>query len=308
MFKKVKTFKDLVSIVEQTSQQAYAQRQSDLAAARGPISTSPLGFNSRRGTVGNLFSGTGRALSRLDPRNLASKLRSIEQQGILTTMAQAFGGIGQYLTDTSKRKLEDFSFKSQLPQGWPKEGSKFKYIPVINKLKGPDNSGITGKVVSVSQAGDSLILNINFPNTEGTPQQVGMPFAKRVVASINTKARANPNYAVTGWEVQDIVPGRGAVRDSENSAHTGRPFTYNNISGEFIYDQSLGDVSSSHVPPIIEVAELQADYGVTPTIGTTFNYKLPDGNIVPVKIMSNPTDIQKTDGTSSQAVVISLNI
>lgn len=305
MFKNIKTFEDLVRVAEQTSQQKYAQAQADLTS-QGAMTTTPTGVTTKRGTLGNLASNTASVLGRFDPGKLASKIKGIEQQGAFATAAQALGAIGQQLTDSSQRKLEEFAFKSQLPQGWPKKGSKFKYIPVVNALKGADNSGIEGEVVSANQSGENLILNIDFPQA-GTPQQTQMPFAKRVVATINTKAKSNPNYAVRGWEVQDIVPGQGAVRDTENSAHTGRPFTYNNVSGEFVYDQSLEGGYSANIPPTIEVTELESVYNITPTPGKVFNYKLPDNTTTSMKIVSSPTEVDKTDGTKTQVVIITPN-
>ena len=303
MFKRIKTFEDLARLAEDSSQQKYAQKQADLKS-QGPVKAQSIGVTTKRGTLGNTISKAGSALGALDPGKLASKIRGIEKQGVIATGAQALDTLGQTLTDSSVKKLEEFMFKSQLPKGWPKKGSKFNYIPVVNDLKGADKKGIEGVVSTANQSGTNLILNIDFPRA-GTPQQTQMPFAKRVVATINTNAKSNPNYAVTGWEVQDIVPGSGGVRDDENSAHVGRPFSYDNITGNFVYDQGFQGKESIDVPPYIDATELQSTYKISPSVGATFDYKMPDGSTIKMKIVSSQFELQKNDGSKVQVVAIS---
>jgi len=307
MFRSIKTFKDLVGILsEQNSQAAAAQRQSALQAKGvAPGDAVRPGVSTPTGRAGNL-------LTKIDPTTLAAKIRSVETGGI-------FKFLGDTLTAMSIQKLREFNFKSQFPRGWPKKGSKFIYIPVVNALKGSNKQGIEGVVISDSVAGQNLILNIDFPNSSVggsiNPQQNNMKYAKRVVATINTQMKDNPNFSMSAWEVQDIIPGKGAVRDPENSAHYQRPLTYDVTTSKFTFDQagsndSSAPSSASKTPKgttlTLSVNDLKTKYKVTnPVKNVVFRFKpMPTSSEVEAKIISDPISVDTNTGSKIDVVIV----
>lgn len=292
MLRSIKTFEDLVGILnEQNSQANAAQRQSTLQTKGvAPGDAVRPGVSTPTGRIGNL-------LTQFNPTTLAAKIRAVETGGI-------FKFLGDTLTAMSIQKLREFNFKSQFPRGWPKKGSKFIYIPVVNALKGSNKQGIEGVVISDSVAGQSLILNIDFPNSSVggsiNPQQNNMKYAKRVVATIDTQMKDNPNLSIRGWEVQDIIPGRGAVRDPENSAHYNRPLTYDVTTSKFTFDQGGStDSSGNDSSPTegstmtLSVNDLKTKYKVNnPAKNIVFRFKpTPTSREVGVKIISDPISV-----------------
>ena len=174
------------------------------------------GFSTALGSLGKLASKAGDVIAAVEPGKLTNQIKAAQERGAIGYAADKLVWLGAKLSGDSIQKFKDFQHRLLLPQGWPKEGDRVKYIGIKAK-------DYEGTVEKMSRVGENMVFNIRM----GRP---GLPNDRYAVAEIDTSV-TNPYRSIQKWVVQVNDPVEGYIQDEDETGHI-PVLTFEN--GEFI--------------------------------------------------------------------------